>query len=152
MKPLEHINSYYAASVNSKTNYPPLEGNRKTDVCVIGAGFTGVSASLSLAERGYDAVQAIRTHGDTGTTDANSSIVIKELTKELNREKSLIIDHDGYTEFYIIKGGTELDTSADELEVDADASKRVITSAFKKHSKSKTLNRVILSRFVELIA
>ena len=104
-----------------------------------------------IASRGYDAVQAIRTHGDTGTSDA-SSIVLKELTKQLNRDKSLIIDHAGYTEFYIIKGGTELDTSADELEVDADASKRVITSAFKKHSKSKTLNRVILSRFVELIA
>lgn len=54
MKPLEHINSYYAASVNSKTNYPPLEGSKKADVCVIGAGFTGVAASLSLAERGYD--------------------------------------------------------------------------------------------------
>ena len=103
-----------------------------------------------IASRGYDAVQAIRTHG---SDDPYGEVVkIKELTKQLNRDKSLIIDHDGYTEFYIIKGGTELDTDADELEVDADASKRVITTAFKKHTKSKTLNRVILSRFVELIA
>jgi len=103
-----------------------------------------------IASRGYDAVQAIRTHGSSDPY--NEVVKLKELTKQLNREKSLIIDHEGYTEFYIIKGGTELDTNATKLEVDADASKRVITTAFKKHSKSKTLNRVILSRFVELIA
>jgi|ETNmetMinimDraft_26_1059896.scaffolds.fasta_scaffold01264_20 hypothetical protein len=105
-----------------------------------------------IAGRGYDAVQAVRMHGDVGHSYDANSIVVRELTKKLNRDKSLIIDHEGYTEFYIIKGGSELDTNADELEVDADASKRVITTAFKKHTKSKTLNRVILSRFVELIA
>ena len=49
----EHTNSYYAASANEHTHYPPLEGEHTADVCVIGAGFTGVSAALTLAERGY---------------------------------------------------------------------------------------------------
>jgi hypothetical protein len=44
-----------------------------------------------------------------------------------------------------------LDTESD-LEVADDASKRVLTTAFKKHSKSKTVNKVILSRFIKLIA
>jgi len=30
-----------------------LEGNRSADVCVVGAGFTGVATALTLAERGY---------------------------------------------------------------------------------------------------
>ena len=51
--PQEHTASYYAASVNSVTDYPALEGNERVDVCVIGAGFTGVSTALTLAERGY---------------------------------------------------------------------------------------------------
>lgn len=32
---------------------PALEGDVRTDVCVVGAGFTGLSAALHLAERGY---------------------------------------------------------------------------------------------------
>lgn len=50
----EHVQSYYAASVNEATNFPPLEGSVNADVCVIGAGFTGISTALHLAERGYD--------------------------------------------------------------------------------------------------
>ena len=77
---------------------------------------------------------------------------LKELAKEFNREGCLVVeDHDGYNEFYLIKGGKALDTDSD-LEVAEDASKRVLTTAFKKHSKSKTLNKVILSRFIKLIA
>ena len=39
----EHTSSYYAASVNEITNYPALEGSQSADVCVVGAGFTGVA-------------------------------------------------------------------------------------------------------------
>ena len=54
LKPQEHIGSYYAATLNDYTKYPPLRGDRSADVCVIGAGFTGISTALHLAERGYD--------------------------------------------------------------------------------------------------
>jgi gamma-glutamylputrescine oxidase len=49
----EHTTSYYAASVNEATKYPRLKGDIRTDVCVIGAGFTGVATALSLAEKSY---------------------------------------------------------------------------------------------------
>ena len=49
----EHTSSYYAATVNERTDYPVLEGSKSVDVCVVGAGFTGVSTALGLAERGY---------------------------------------------------------------------------------------------------
>ena len=48
-----HTNSYYAATVNDHIEFPPLEGEQSADVCVIGAGFTGISTALYLAERGY---------------------------------------------------------------------------------------------------
>lgn len=50
----EHTASYYAASVNSRTEFERLKGNLRADVCVIGAGFTGISTALTLAERGYN--------------------------------------------------------------------------------------------------
>lgn len=48
-----HAESYYAATRNDFSAYPPLAGDTDVDVCVIGAGFTGVSTALALAERGY---------------------------------------------------------------------------------------------------
>jgi len=51
--PEPHCSSYYAASRNETTEYPPLRGDTSSDVCIVGAGFTGLSAALALAERGY---------------------------------------------------------------------------------------------------
>lgn len=45
--------SYYAASANPAPPRPALAGEVETDVCVVGAGFTGLSAALDLAEKGY---------------------------------------------------------------------------------------------------
>jgi len=49
----EHTASYYASTVHSPTDYPQLQGEHSVDVAVVGAGFTGVSSALALAERGY---------------------------------------------------------------------------------------------------
>ncbi len=53
-QPAEYPRSYYAATANAATEHPVLEGARSADVAVVGAGFTGLSAALELAERGYD--------------------------------------------------------------------------------------------------
>ncbi len=49
----EHTSSYYAATVNEVTDYPELEGGVTADICVVGAGFTGVATALTLAERDF---------------------------------------------------------------------------------------------------
>ncbi len=48
--------SYYQASANQTLAFPPLQGDVSTDVVVIGAGFTGLSAALELTEAGYKVV------------------------------------------------------------------------------------------------
>ena len=50
----EHTGSYYAATRSIETDYPKLHGEHRCDVVVVGAGFTGLSTTLYLAERGYD--------------------------------------------------------------------------------------------------
>ncbi|WP_290699624.1 FAD-binding oxidoreductase [Amphritea sp.] len=45
--------SYYADSASFNTDYPSLTGEEQADVCIIGAGYTGLSAALHLAEKGY---------------------------------------------------------------------------------------------------
>ncbi len=48
--------SWYAASATMLPEFPPLDGDRKHDVCVIGGGYSGLSCALHLAENGYDVV------------------------------------------------------------------------------------------------
>lgn len=45
--------SYYAASRHPAPERPPLEGEVAGGVCIVGAGFTGLSAGIELAERGH---------------------------------------------------------------------------------------------------
>lgn len=72
----EHTKSYYAASVNEVTNYPMLEGNQSTDICVIGAGFTGVSTALTLAERGYSVALVEANRVGWGASGRNGGQII----------------------------------------------------------------------------
>lgn len=44
--------SWYAASAGPHDDYSVLSGDHHADVCIIGGGFTGLSAALTLAEAG----------------------------------------------------------------------------------------------------
>lgn len=55
-RPGEYPASYYAATATPLAPFPMLEGAHRTDVCIIGGGYSGLSAALHLAERGYDVV------------------------------------------------------------------------------------------------
>ena len=49
----EYPNSWYAATAKPMPLCPALVGSEEADVCIIGAGFTGISTALHLAELGY---------------------------------------------------------------------------------------------------
>ena len=51
-KPLPR--SLYAETARPAVATPPLDGDRRVDVCVIGGGFTGLSTALHLAQQGVD--------------------------------------------------------------------------------------------------
>ena len=52
----EYPQSYYAATRADLAPFPELRGATRADVCIIGGGYTGLSAALHLAQRGMDVV------------------------------------------------------------------------------------------------
>lgn len=52
----QHPDSYYAATAVDIPELSALAGATRSDVCIIGGGFTGLSSALHLAEAGYDVV------------------------------------------------------------------------------------------------
>ena len=52
----EHVDSWYAASAGAAPSYTSLKGGTDADICIIGAGYTGLSSAIHLAERGYKVV------------------------------------------------------------------------------------------------
>ena len=52
----EFPESWYTATATFADPRPALDGDARVDVCVIGAGFTGLCAALELAGRGFNVI------------------------------------------------------------------------------------------------
>ena len=82
--PSTHAPSYYAATRNSAPGRPPLQGNQTTDIAIIGAGFTGISAALELAERGYKVTVLEAEQVGWGASGRNGGQMINGYSRELD--------------------------------------------------------------------
>ena len=76
MNPENHTNSYYANSIKEETNYPVLDEELTTDICIVGGGFSGVSAGLHLSELGYKVVIIEANKIGWGATGRNGGEII----------------------------------------------------------------------------
>ena len=80
--------SYYAASRTPTPLRPTLQGTVQADVCIVGAGYTGLSSGIALAEAGYKVVvleQAQVGWGPRGATAARSCTAIRATSTSSNR-------------------------------------------------------------------
>jgi glycine/D-amino acid oxidase-like deaminating enzyme len=87
--PQPHTGSYYAATANEITDYAPLRGTQTADVCVIGAGFTGISTALYLAERGYDVRLVEANRVGWGASGRNGGQIIGGISGEKRMARRL---------------------------------------------------------------
>ncbi len=55
-EPATHAPSWYHLNAGDAPQFPPPGGSCKADVCIVGGGFTGLSAALHLAEAGASVV------------------------------------------------------------------------------------------------
>ena len=76
-----------------------------------------------------------------------------EANKEYRKNKCVVRKSAlGYDEFYLIKGGDKLSTENDDFGVTSDQTKNQMANAFKKYSKSKKQNKVLMTTFGRIVA
>ncbi|MCA1791180.1 MAG: FAD-binding oxidoreductase [Thioalkalivibrio sp.] len=80
----EHAQSWYAASANSTPQRPALEGEIDCDVCVVGAGFTGISAALHLAEQGQSVVVLEAARVGFGASGRNGGQIVNSYSRDMD--------------------------------------------------------------------
>lgn len=84
-QPMEHpASSYYAASANSRKTRPALQGAQRCDVCVIGAGYTGLSAAIALAEAGMSVIVLEAARVGFGASGRNGGQIVNSYSRDLD--------------------------------------------------------------------
>ncbi|MEQ8600045.1 MAG: FAD-binding oxidoreductase [Devosia sp.] len=76
--------SYYAASRNIVRQPQVLEGTLEADICVVGAGYSGLSAAISLAEHGFKVVMIEAAEVGWGASGRNGGQVVNGLNASLD--------------------------------------------------------------------
>lgn len=79
-----HTTSYYAASANDKNIRPALTGQVEADVCVIGAGYTGMSTALHLAEAGFKVAVVEATRIGFGASGRNGGQIVHSYSRDID--------------------------------------------------------------------
>lgn len=78
------VPSLYAVSANAYPERPALQGSVEADVCVIGAGFTGLSTALFLAEAGFRVIVLEAVTVGWGASGRNGGQIVNSYSRDLD--------------------------------------------------------------------
>lgn len=76
--------SYYAATANKTAVRPELQDNKQVDVCVIGAGYTGLSTALFLLEKGFSVIVLEAAKVGFGASGRNGGQIVNSYSRDLD--------------------------------------------------------------------
>ena len=82
--------TYYSATRNQQLTCPVLEGQAEADVCIIGAGFTGLNTAIELAERGHSVIVLEAHQIAWGASGRNGGQLIRGVGHDLDAHEKTI--------------------------------------------------------------
>jgi gamma-glutamylputrescine oxidase len=83
-RPTAHAPSLYAATAGVLPERPPLQGAVAADVCVVGAGYTGLSTALHLAEAGFRVVVLEAARVGWGASGRNGGQIVHSYSRDID--------------------------------------------------------------------
>jgi gamma-glutamylputrescine oxidase len=89
-----HAPSLYAAGADASLAFPPLAGDTRADVAILGGGYTGLSAALHLAEAGVDVVLLEAERVGWGASGRNGG----QLHSGQRRDQDWLEEHLGFAD------------------------------------------------------
>ena len=98
----------WTATATPASPSPPLEGEHRADVCIIGGGFTGLSAALHLAEGGASVVVVEAGEVGAGASGRNGGQVIPGLKLDPSELEALLGPERGARLTEIIGGAADV--------------------------------------------
>ena len=134
----------------TRNQYDLSRGGRETTVQLL----RSLRGSLGINVVGFYILSGGRRLKSYALSEFFSYEELDMKVKELRKNKFVVSKMRGYNEEYLIKGGADLEIDTDSFldKVNTGAKKGELLRAFKKDRKGKLQNRVMLSRFVDLIA
>ena len=79
-----YVNSYYATTRNNVGDFPILDQVIECDVCVIGAGYTGLSSALFLTEAGYSVTVLESAKVGFGASGRNGGQLVNSYSRDVD--------------------------------------------------------------------
>ncbi|WP_277051786.1 NAD(P)/FAD-dependent oxidoreductase [Zestomonas thermotolerans] len=76
--------SYYAASANPAPERPELQGETEADVCIVGAGYTGLSTALFLLENGFRVTILEAAKVGFGASGRNGGQIVNSYSRDID--------------------------------------------------------------------
>jgi gamma-glutamylputrescine oxidase len=76
--------SYYAASANPVPERPELNGDVETDVCIVGAGYTGLSTAIALLESGFKVSIVEAAKVGFGASGRNGGQIVNSYSRDID--------------------------------------------------------------------
>ncbi|WP_312937262.1 FAD-binding oxidoreductase [Pseudomonas sp.] len=84
MANIPYPQSYYADSANPVPARPALQGEVETDVCIIGAGYTGLSSALFLLENGFKVRIVEAAKVGFGASGRNGGQIVNSYSRDID--------------------------------------------------------------------
>ncbi len=132
-----HTQSYYAASANPSPERPPLTGAQTVDVCVVGAGYSGLSTGLHLIEKGYNVAIIEGARVGWGASGRNGGQIVNGLNASLQTiKKRYGQDTASFVAGLVQEGGEIIRERIKTYDIQCDLKdKNIFTGLTKAHMK-----------------
>lgn len=126
-----HTTSYYAASANASPKHPPLSGDQNIDICIVGAGYSGLSTGLHLVEKGYKVAIIEGAQVGWGASGRNGGQIVNGLNASLQTiQKRYGADTANFVAGLVQEGGEIIHERIKTYDIQCDLKEGNVVTAF----------------------